>query len=98
MLFSEAFREARNVLMERGHNKNGQYRGPDGSVCAYGAVATVTGGEYVCGGLLEKALNSLHPDSKTFVAAWNDAPERTLDEVLELLERAEKLAEEREAS
>lgn len=42
--------------------------------------------------VLKVAFFRLHPDSPFGFSVWQDAPERTLDEVLEVFDRAIKIA------
>lgn len=99
---SEIFREARNVLFERGWGTGhwGTVDG-DGPVCLEGAVncaAMLSLGEMLVHSfamnspVLREACGGLIPFS------FNDSPERTFDEVIDALERAEKLALIREES
>lgn len=97
MKASEVIREARNVLFERGWYQ-GDFVGPDGSVCAYGALVVAEGMEVrksnadagTCetdaADYFERAIPVLS------MFDWNDKPGRTLNEVMEALDKAEKLA------
>lgn len=93
MKASEVLREARNVLFERGWYQGYYYSFADDSVCLRGAVSVAHCGR-VMGALYEspaiRVLERIIPERN--VAAWNDAPERTFDEVIDILDRAEKQA------
>jgi hypothetical protein len=92
---AEAIREARNVIMERGWAQ-GSYKNSGGEVCAVGALLFVTRGRlnkqlhndaYTA---LQKAIDLPHSDC---ISVWNDADSRTIHEVLDAFDRAEKIAE-----
>jgi putative intracellular protease/amidase len=84
---------AADVIAERGHCK-GDYEGPDGSVCAIGALLVA-----IAGGPADP-LNArqfhTYMSARDWasdvvgnaVARWNDAPERTADEVIAALREA----------
>jgi hypothetical protein len=100
---SEVIREGRNILFERGWHKGG-YEGPDGSVCVVGACRAALLGD--------ACLPTSHEQSNDFTAifdealggGWreasefNDSPSTTFDDVIELLDRAEKIAEQHESA
>ena len=100
MKTSEVIRGARNVLFERGWTKHYLHNSA-GNVCLRGALMQATAGriswsvwddispaESIISGKLINGVN---------VAAWNNAPGRTFDEVIEVLDKAEKIAEQMEA-
>lgn len=85
--------------MERGWYQ-GDFIGPDGSLCALGAcqaamgnkvVSCKTGGENVPQDVYEPLLAATGSASFS-VPAWNDEPRRTIHEVLDAFDKAEKLA------
>jgi hypothetical protein len=93
-----------NELITRGWHQ-GDFRADDGSVCLYGAcvaaergaafdaldiddIALANGGEY------EKALSLLVVGQTGHtVAAWNDDPSRTFDEVLRAAKEADEIVD-----
>lgn len=92
MKASEVIREAKNLLFERGWCQ-GDLMGPDG-LCTRGALGVAaTGSAY--------ASNFASVEAEFFiktvvypvtVPGWNDAPGSTFGEVIDALDRAEKLA------
>lgn len=96
---SEIIREARNQLFERGWTQR-EAESSDGRVCIMGAVNFAVYGRSHCPmdydaekeGLRNRVADLLSPTGAA-VAHWNDAPGRTFDEVIEHLDKAEKLAE-----
>ena len=100
MKTSEVIREARNLLFERGWTKN-YLKNAAGNVCLRGALMWAA-----TGGIDWSAWDKISPaesiiSSKLIngmnVASWNDEPSRTFDEVIEVLDKAEKIAEQQEA-
>lgn len=76
----------------------GDYEGPDGSVCLYGAAWKASGVESLYD--WEGIVNDPHTDalnevvrqaSNANVAEFNDAPERTFDEVLRIAKQADEI-------
>lgn len=111
MKASEVLEQAKWKILEDGWGQ-GQYVGPLGEMCVAGALETVTGG-IVNGTLqpnmssapcaaahtfLAQATGVSYPFDETgSIAEWNDAPERTLTDVLDAFDHAIKLAKEDEA-
>lgn len=109
MKASELIREARNVLFERGWHQGyftpidddtGEPLADDGPVCIYGAIGCVLG-DVENKGISTAAVDPflfavLDVEDDCEVTEWNDAQERTFSEVIDALDRAEKLAEQRE--
>ena len=101
MKTSEVIREARNVLFERGWIQGALER-IDG-VCLRGAVMTAVRGSYlylmdtdVC--LVNAAEDIIGTQTGGWsIPTWNDMGSRTFDEVIEVLDKAEKIAEQMEA-
>lgn len=65
----------------------GAYRGKKGSYCLLGAVDMIVdlnGEEKTYDVLFERAMKKL---GTQFVTRWNDKPGRTMDEVLDFLEK-----------
>ena len=96
---SEVIREARSVLFERGWNRDGRYVADDGSVCIVGALQAVGGDKsreptWTAWTTCEGVVLDL---GCTHVARFNDHEAESFDDVLEVLDRAEKIAEQREA-
>lgn len=94
-------RAAAAVIRERGWWK-GSNEGPEGQVCLFGAINVAAGGDPEGNGFhppLQAALlcacDILEGTVEGDVDVWNDAPQRTVDEVLALLEGAAVLEEER---
>lgn len=87
---ADVIREARNVLFERGWHKGSMY-GPGQSGCLLTAlgVAAVGGQEQI-----PLALRAIHEAGVSrCIPLWNDAPSRTFDDVIDMLDKAEKIAE-----
>lgn len=100
---SEVIRETRNVLFERGWHQ-GSLRGPGDSRCVIGATYAVIGIELPTN---NETLNDTRDWMETLpvleaatapfrVSAWNDEEGRTFSEVIDMLDKAEKIAEQRE--
>lgn len=91
---AEVLREARNVLFERGWHKGG-IEGTDGSLCALGAIDRAARGGMGSQSdpflAASRALQSVV--GARSIGSWNDADDRTFDEVLEAFDKAEKIAE-----
>lgn len=102
-MLSEIYRNARNVLMERGWHQgdftpldeDGIPVTADGPVCLYGAVHVAAGYEantdedvYAADFLSEFAKFGERDD----LGIWNDEPSRHLNEVLDVLDVMEKVA------
>lgn len=96
---SEVIREARSILFERGWHQGG-YQGRDGSVCVEGACLLAL--ETLPGALSEadtlSTIRAVLPSSFCAVFLWNDDEDTTFSDVIDVLDRAEKIAEEREAN
>lgn len=101
---SEVLREARNVLFERGWHQ-GDFTPldaddepvADGPVCAYGAIGVVLG-DVCCEGIDTTAVDpflfaALGVGRDAEIPEWNDEPGRTFGEVIDVFDKAEKLAE-----
>ena len=87
----DGLRAAAERIREVGLAK-GATRRADGSMCALGAISWATGesgfARYCAGrGLMLTVIGT------EWVAEWNDAPERTADEVIAALEAAADLAD-----
>lgn len=105
----EVIREARNLLFERGWWK-GDLEGPNGELCVEGALCVAKNGgmhgmiTHELLGPVWKAIEaasrargiSSKGDIPCGAFIWNDAKDRTFDEVIEVLDRAEKIAEQSE--
>jgi hypothetical protein len=95
MKASEIIREARNVLFERGWTQ-GELIAESGELCLEGALSLAETGEIrylpYCGAVdaVMKALDVKWRDS---LWGFNDTTGRTFDEVIDALDRAEKIAE-----
>ncbi len=111
MKASEVLRAAHDYILEHGWTQGGftllldgnpttsaleTGEAPDAAVCIKGSLIKVL--RYP---LSPRHIESyLEREADTFlggIALWNDAPERTVDEVLDLLLRASKRAEQDEA-
>lgn len=94
---AEVLSRARDVLAERGWHQGGYTNRRTGAVCLYGAVNVARG----------VAVNSAEPESRRLaslvlvadgfddplnIGGWNDAPERTYEDVIFALKHAEELA------
>lgn len=101
---SEIFREAKCVLFEDGWVQ-GSYGGGTEGRCIRGAISAVADRFEIhertgaipasCHEILITALGLDGIDTCLPGLAFNDAPGRTFDEVIEVLDRAEKVAEQR---
>lgn len=92
---AEVLRKAADVIREQGHCK-GVYSTEDGRVCVYGAINTAAGHWPVFEGddyVVDTACRTLMRHLDYDVVYWNDAPERTAEEVIAALEKAAELAE-----
>lgn len=97
---AEVIREARNVLFERGWAQNA-YTAGDGSVCIRKAIrladardaAQVEYRGSIARDCCEALSAALGDPSVLAGLAFNDLPSTTFDDVLEVLDRAEKIAE-----
>lgn len=105
MKASEVLREARNILFERGWTRVVR-EAPGGEVCLEAACSIpITG---MPDFLLLYAHDPIEVDVVSALRAatgapvslwsWNDAEDRTFDDVIDALDRAEKLALIREES
>lgn len=92
---SEVIRETKNVLFERGW-KRGGFEGDDGTVCVYRALDIATRGPGISWDAYKAVVSAL-PEPHTGIWVWNDARVRSFDEVIDVLDKAEKIAEAREA-
>lgn len=94
---AEALSKARDVLAERGWHQ-GDYEGAEGSVCLYGALAAAVGVAPADLGTSTTvvAAAAILPRTRAMdgglVSIWNDAPERTYEDVVLALKQAEELA------
>lgn len=95
-VFPELVRAA-EIIRKRGWCQHELLR-LDGSFCAVGALKEAVGMRMsapvqdllypeLVDSPVKPALEALQNALGTYVATWNDAPERTQDEVIELLER-----------
>jgi len=99
MLASEVFREARNRLFEHGWGQGDWI--VNGHICI-GAACLLAGGAHLYNGQLQMdaatddsllILNEIvQADGYRAYSTWNDQEGRTFDDVIELLELAEKRA------
>lgn len=86
-----------NELITRGWNR-GELRGDDGSVCLVGAVYEATGDDTRV--LLRQYLSAVYDAIgcrrgsdvllAPVIAAWNDIPGRTFDQVLRIAKEADE--------
>jgi hypothetical protein len=100
---SEAIREGRNRLLERGWCQD-VLEEADGSLCSVGAIRSAVLGDtdrtydpaamWVC----KRAVATLSDAAGVHIPVFNDAPGRTFDEVIDVFDKAEKLAEQAESS
>ena len=91
---AKVLNKAADLVTERGLNQNGGYYGVRGEVCTLGAlrqaidilrIPSVSGfAEEAIYEQLATDLGEVAPS----VTDWNDAPERTADDVVSLLRRA----------
>lgn len=98
MLNSEGFRKAREVLFERNWTR-GVLEDSEGRVCMMGAVYLAWGinisnlytapDHLMANGVIGQVMEAIGSDE---VGRWNDVTGRHLNEVLEALDRAEKIA------
>jgi hypothetical protein len=93
---------AADVIVERGHHK-GSYEGWDGTVCAGGALrVAITGKPFTRFTGAGEAVTYMSARDRLCdllgspIARWNDAPDRTADEVIAALREAAR--RERDAS
>ena len=91
MLASEAIREARNVLMQDGWCQ-GQSENDRGEKCMSGALAKVFLRDHVSRAATTAATDCVRAATIPQFPLWNDTPGRTIHEVLDAFDRAEKLA------
>lgn len=90
---AEMIREAKCVLFERGWHQ-GDSEAPDGSVCVRGALGVVADGCAWNLGMGTTALQYLREAiGRASIINWNDDPDRSFGEVIDALDRAEKIAE-----
>ncbi|GGR51529.1 DUF6197 family protein [Streptomyces roseolus] len=80
------FAKAAEVLMEKGHHK-GDMRNGKGAVCAIGALCDAAGNSEQAVTLADQAAEYLgmarFPSGTLHaLARWNDAPERTAEDVI----------------
>jgi len=66
----------------------GNYEGPDGSLCLIGAARNVYGDQY---DRYVNALRVLYKLVGGMVGGWNDNPTRTFDEVLRVAKEADEI-------
>lgn len=99
---SEIIRESKCILFERGWCKEA-LENERGEVCALGAINVAATGMACLSSLghyprdVVAAKQSLSSAiSEPLIYRWNNDSERTFDEVIEALDRAEKLAEQAE--
>jgi hypothetical protein len=94
MKASELLREARNVLFERGWCQNALE--DEGRVCAVGAVNVADHGcaqwDFENYGASISARAALNAAAGTEIVAFNNTPERTFDEIVDVFDKAEKIA------
>lgn len=101
---AEVIREARNILFERGWHQ-GSLRGPGRSVCIESACRTADlFGEMhdEAWGAVRAAIDEEYGQGQPWwqlsPSWWNDHVAESLDDVLAVLDKAEKIAEAQEAS
>lgn len=98
---SEEIRATKELLMEQGWTQGVYVDEVNGHHCILGALNKVqTGNPYIAHELIEarRAITDtiiMRKDGKS-IALFNDVAGRTFDEVCDLLDRAEKLAQVRE--
>lgn len=97
MKTSEVLREARNLLVECGWHQ-GSLIGPHGELCLMGALDRAAPSNHDLSDAFVAIRRSLPPHSHKFVSEWNDDPATTFDDVIDVFDKAEKLAEASEAS
>ena len=92
----EIIREARNLLFERGWCQRA-LQNRDGEVCALGAVAIATHGDTTSSVTREElaAVWMLSDVCGEVITVFNNAPGRTFGEVVDVFDKAEKIAESR---
>lgn len=80
--------EARRLLVERGWGQGCYGRGTNGPYCILGALLEASSDQRAYD-QARKILVSANPGIDTWaVNVWNDAPDRTIDDVLTALDRA----------
>jgi hypothetical protein len=96
---AEVIREARNVLFERGWTQ-GRREADDGAVCLEAALSIAICGKprFLCEGArgtqgVIAAIEAAIDTDTESTWEWNDYYRRTFNEVIDALDRAEKLAE-----
>lgn len=95
---SDAIREGRNLLFEHGWNQ-GHAESDDGRICVlHSVLIPAHRGNPTCDITpFLSALNAAVPTGEG-VTTYNDAHDRTFDDIVDLLDRAEKIAEQAEAN
>ena len=91
MLPSKIIRAAKTRIEKQGwaHGYPGASPGP---VCVIVALSDVAGGQYFrCRHFVERAITG-DAGGSVYIGRWNDRPERTLDDVYQMLDRAVALA------
>lgn len=95
---SEVIRETKVQLFERGWAQ-GKFENDRGEVCVRGAIGLALFGDtsasirqLACDPIEQLILEAVGCE----VTGWNDDKSRTFDEVIDGLDKAEKLAEQRE--
>ncbi len=88
---NEILRRAADHIRKNGWCQNANFR--NGAACIFGAITMVS---FDTHGIRRRsykaAVNALRHHLGTEVAAWNDAPDRTVDQVLDALSAAEHVA------
>src|SRR5882672_7894855 len=74
----ECYLKAIEIIEQRGWCRGKLVNGR-GEVCMAGAIQVATTESYK---LQQRALNLMHSTLGTFISKWNDAPERTKNEVI----------------
>ncbi len=84
---------AKNYLQEHGWCPNGA-GGEGGTVCIATAIAITTTGDRFPAEVISAISRTIgvHPPIGVAIGVWNDAPGRTIEEVLDAFDRAIALA------
>jgi len=91
----EIAQKAIATIKERGWTKGQSEDGPGGPVCLIGAIHVAIYGEanpgslhdVACEYFMKNAVFPIAPFNKHCETGWNDKPERTVEEVIALLEQ-----------
>ena len=98
---SEGLEKTLEVLYDRGWTKH-RFERKTGEVCLRGATRLVMCGTTYLGSAvcynsildayILQAIRTSHITTRDSITHWNDAPGRTFDDIVEVLELAKKLA------